>query len=464
MFFKKFRLKDLDYYKKWTLFGLLIGIISGIGAALFYYSTEFAENLFMTHIMGYTRPLPLSESVTSFYHFMSPLITPIIINRMYLIPISIILGALVSAFLVYRFAPETEGHGTDAVIKAFHKDHGKIRLRVSLIKFLSASITIGSGGSAGREGPIAQIAASLVSSFSRHLHISERDKQIMSAVAIGSALGSIFKSPFGGAIFGAEVLYKRDFEGDVIYPSFIASAVGFMLYGALTNFTPLFGINILSAHALSMIFNPIVILGFVVLGIVSGIFAKIYIKVFYYVNRKFKAMKVSRYFKPAIGAIGTAAIALAFPEIMGVGYGWVQLIIHGNFSAMPMFGLPLVLFVFVLIFAKILATSFSIGSGGSGGVYAPGMFIGASVGVFTLLILQFFIPSIFTAEIMIPFVIIGMLSVFGAASKAPIAVAIMVIEMTGNISIIPVAMLSIGLAYVLTGSSTIYISQKEKRK
>lgn len=456
MFFKKFHIENLDYYKKWLVLGIVIGIIAGLASILFYYATEASETLFMHYLMGYNRPLPLGEGGSLSYTFS--------ILRTYFIPISIILGALVSAFLVYKFAPETEGHGTDAVIKSYHEDK-PIRARVSIIKFLSASLLIGSGGSAGREGPIAQISASTISNIFKHMKLSKRDKQIILAVSIGAAIGSIFKSPFGGALFGAEVLYKRDIEGDVIFPSFVASTVGFMVYGAFVNYLPMFGINALSAYAQTAIYAPIVVLGFVLLGVISGVFAKIYVKIFYFLNRKIKALKVSKYFKPALGAIGTACIALLFPEVMGVGYGWVQLIISGNMAALPNFlGLSALLFVFVLIFAKILATSFSIGSGGSGGVFAPGIFMGASVGLFTFLLLNMASPGIFSLAILTPFVIVGMLSLFGATSKAPIAVAIMVVEMTGSILIIPVAMISIAIAYSLNGSDTIYISQKEKRR
>ena len=455
MFFKKFHIENLDYYKKWLVLGIIIGIIAGFASVLFYYATEASETLFMHYIMGYNRPLPLGEGGSLSYTF--------VMLKTYFIPISIIFGAFASAWLVYRFAPETEGHGTDAVIKSYHKNK-PIRARVSIIKFISSSLLIGSGGSAGREGPIAQISSSAVSNIFKHIKLSKRDRQIILAVSIGAAIGSIFKSPFGGALFGAEVLYKRDIEGDVIFPSFVASTVGFMVYGAFVNYLPMFGINVLSAYAQTAIYTPVVVLGFILLGVISGVFAKIYVKIFYFFNRKIKALKISKYFKPVLGAVGTACIALLFPEIMGVGYGWVQLIISGNITALPNFlGLSALLFVFVLIFAKILATSFSIGSGGSGGVYAPGIFMGASVGLFTFLLLNLASPGIFSLAILTPFVIIGMLSLFGATSKAPIAVAIMVVEMTGSILIIPVAMISIAIAYSLNGNDTIYISQKERR-
>ncbi|MGC8538231.1 MAG: chloride channel protein [Candidatus Micrarchaeia archaeon] len=456
MLFRKFHIESLDYYKKWLVLGVIIGVFAGVASILFYYATEASEYFFMHYVMGYNRPLPLGEGGGLSYAFA--------ILRPYLIPVAIVLGALASAWLVYRFAPETEGHGTDAVIKSYHE--GKpIRARASIIKFVSASLLIGSGGSAGREGPIAQISASAISNIFKCVKLSKRDRQIILVVSIGAAIGSIFKSPFGGALFGAEVLYKRDIEGDVIFPAFVASTVGFIVYGAFVNYLPMFGINVLSAYAQTVIYTPLAILGFVLLGVVSGVFAKVYVKIFYLIHKKIGELKMSRYFKPALGAVGTAAIALLFPEVMGVGYGWVQLIISGRLATLPdLLGLPALLFVLALVFAKILATSFSIGSGGSGGVYAPGIFIGASVGLFTFLLLNLVNPQAFSAAILAPFVIVGMLSLFGAASKAPIAVAIMVVEMTGSILVIPVAMVSIAIAYALSGSDTIYISQKERRR
>ena len=169
MLFKKFHIENLDYYKKWLVLGIVIGIMAGLASVLFYYATEASENFFMHYVMGYSRPLPLGEGGNLLYVFA--------ILRPYLIPISIILGALISAWLVYRFAPETEGHGTDAVVKSYHEGKA-IRARVSIVKFVSAALLIGSGGSAGREGPIAQISASTISNIFKHIKLSKRDKQI----------------------------------------------------------------------------------------------------------------------------------------------------------------------------------------------------------------------------------------------------------------------------------------------
>jgi len=148
-----------------------------------------------------------------------------ITTRYILIPISTTIGGLISGLLVYKFAPEAEGHGTDAAIDAYHNKQGKVRGIVIPIKVLASAITIGSGGSAGREGPTAQISSGLGSIIAELLHLNPEDRRRAVAVGIGAGIGTIFKAPIGGAILGAEILYKRDIEPEIIYPSLIVSAV-----------------------------------------------------------------------------------------------------------------------------------------------------------------------------------------------------------------------------------------------
>ena len=161
--------------------------------------------------------------------------------RPWALPLIVGLGGLISGILVFSLAPEAEGHGTDAAIAAVHHNPRGIRARVSFVKIVASAITIGSGGSAGREGPTAQISAGFGSMLARWLDLTPTDARIAVTVGIGSGIGAIFRAPLGGAVLGAEILYRDDFEADALIPSLVASIVGFTVFGAVEGFDPIFG-------------------------------------------------------------------------------------------------------------------------------------------------------------------------------------------------------------------------------
>ncbi len=442
-----FKLREMPYFEKWLVLGILIGIAAGIGATIFYFAIKVSESFFLGNILGMTVPLPTGEGGVAGFVFS--------VSNYWLIPVVLIIGGAISGFLVYKFAPEAEGHGTDAAIKAFHNDKGKIRARVPLVKTIASAITIGSGGSAGREGPTAQIAAGIGSMLIDFFRLSDADRRTAVVVGIGSGVGTIFKAPIGGAIFAIEVPYKKDFETKAIFPAIVASAVGYSIFGSIVGFTPIFGY-------LTTTFDPLRLPFYAILGIIAGALAIFYIWFFYKISDGFKALKIKKYYKPIIGAAIAGLILLMFPEAMSVGYGWIQLLINNNTLAIPTFGLPILLILVMLPFAKIAATSFTVGSGGSGGVFAPGIFVGASLGFVYAIALHSLLPALFPT--VAPLVIIGMLAFFGAAGKVPISVLLMVIEMTGSLQLLPAAMIAVAFSYLASGSSSIYRSQVDTKE
>ncbi len=444
---KQKKISNLPYFQRWFIIASIIGIIAGFGALMFYYAIIFFNYLFLNLMVGITLPSPIGEGGAIKFAT-----TPI---RYFLIPLSTTLGGLISGLLVYRFAPEAEGHGTDAAIDAYHRKQGKVRKIVIPIKTFASAITIGSGGSAGREGPTAQISSGLASMLAEIFGLSPEDRRKAVAIGIGAGIGTIFKAPIGGSILGAEILYKRDIEPEIIYPSLIASAIGYSIFGSFVGFTPIFGYYIGT-------FNPLRLPFYLILGVIAGLLAILYIKFFYKIRDIFHNLKVNKYLKPAIGGLFVGIIALIFPEVMGVGYGWVQVFISNDINIIPTFGLPLILILIILPFAKIIATSLSIGSGGSGGVFAPGMVIGASLGLLFGMAMHFAFPTIVTS--VIPFVIVGMLSFFAGAGKVPLSVMIMVVEMTGSLQLLPAAMIAVAASYVISGNNTIYSSQVATRR
>lgn len=424
--------------RKWLIVGVLIGIIAGLGALALYFSIDFVTGEVLGRITGLNVP---TVGTTSAYSFPS--------YREYLIPVSTTLGGLLSGFIVYRFAPEAEGHGTDAAIDAFHNRNGKIRRRIPVIKTIASAITIGSGGSAGREGPTAQVAAGFGSFIADVLHLDDHDRRIAMASGIGAGIGSIFLAPLGGAILSTEILYRRDFEVEALIPSIIASITGYAIVGYYFAYRPLFVIP-----GSTGFYHPYNLLLYLIIGILAGLLGIFYIRVFYFFTALFKKMKaVSVYLRPAIGGLAIGIIAIFLPEVLGLGYGWTQQIFNHDLL------LPLYLLI-ILIFAKILATSLTIGSGGSGGVFAPGMVIGSFLGAAVFTVFHPLFPEVTIAAA----AIVAMISFFGGVSKAPISIIIMGVEMTGGFTLFLPIMLATVVSYFITGEKhSIYSKQVADR-
>jgi chloride channel protein, CIC family len=317
--------------------------------------------------------------------------------------------------IVFTLAPEAEGHGTDAAIEAFHEKGGRIRTRIPLIKLVASAITIGSGGGAGREGPTAQISAGFGSWLGDLLHLDDQDRRIAVAAGVGSGIGSIFKAPFGGALLSAEILYKRDFEADALFPAFVASVVGFTIYGAWAGWTPVFGPG---AHF--QFTQPVSLIGYLVLGTCAGLVGLLYPKTLYGLRDLFHRVRVPNHIKPAIGGLLVGLIGLFLPQALGMGYGFAQFAVNGDYLHLAAWLMA------ALVFVKILTTSLTIGSGGSGGVFGPGMVIGGFLGGALWAGLYALAPWLVAGTSPGAFAVMGMGAFFGGITKAPLAVILMV--------------------------------------
>ncbi len=431
---------------KWALMGTLIGIIAGLGAIALYISIELVTTYLLTGLTGFSPPRSGLLAGTSFYKY-SPNIHSLFI------PISLVIGGILVGIILNKTAPEAKGHGTDAAISAFHNNGGKIRRRIPLVKTVASAITIGSGGSAGREGPTAQIAAGFGSFLADMFHLDEHDRRIAVASGIGAGIGSIFLAPLGGAILSTEILYKRDFETEALIPSTIASVVGYSIFGYYTGYKTIF---LIPTSTVIGFFHPLSLFAYLIIGFLAGLSAIMYIKVFYGISRIFEiSKKITPYAKPAIGGAVVGIIAIFFPQILGLGYGWVQQMLDGNMTLFGSGYLDLFLIFITLFFLKTVATSFTIGSEGSGGVFAPGLVIGAFLGAAIAIPLRVIFPYLSMDEI----IIVSMISMFGGASKAPIAIIIMGTEMTGSYALFIPLMLATTVSYFVSGNLSIYRSQ-----
>jgi len=433
-------LENTRTLRKWVFLGVTIGIVAGLGAVVFFTALDWATKLLISGIAGYTPPKAAGEGET----------VVSAIRHRWLIPVVTTLGALIGNLLVFRFAPEAEGHGTDAAIDSFHHKGGAMRARVPPIKLIASAITIGSGGSGGREGPAAQISAGFGSLLATWLHLDTRDRRIAVAVGMGAGIGAIFRAPLGGAVMAAEILYLHDLEVEALIPSLIASITGYSIFGTFEGWSPVFGNQTALAFT-----QPAQLLYYIVIGVVCGLVGLLYARSFHGFRHAFHRLALPDWLKPGIGGLAVGLLGMAIPEALHTGYGWVQLSM-----TQAIFTLPLWL-VLVLPFAKILFTSFSIGSGGSGGIFGPGMVIGGMVGAAVWRLAEGHLPGLPPTPA--PFVIVAMMALFGGIAHAPLAVMLMVAEMTGNLSLLAPAMIAVGLAYLIVGDTTIYTSQLPSR-
>ncbi len=419
---------------------IIVGIISGLGAVMFYILLEVFTEIFLDPT-GIDFPVPAGEYVEiDLFDFDD-------LDLRYLILIVPSLGGIISGVLVYFFAPEAEGHGTDAVIEAFHKKRGLIRGRVPIIKTLASAVLIGSGGSAGREGPIAQIGAGFASNISHRLGFSERDREILIVAGMAAGIGSIFRAPLGGSIFGIEVLYRRDYESEALIPCVISTFVAYIIFSLLIGWRPIFGIP-------QYTFQPMQLPFFAALGLIAGLLARLYVRTFYFIRDIFKRWRIPNFLKPAIGGLIVGIIGFFAPQVLGTGYGWIQQMFHTGVEI----SIALLLLFF---FAKMIATSFSIGSGGSGGVFAPSVVMGGFLGGAVGMILCELFPDIVTDPHM--FIIVGMGCFFAAAAKVPLASIIMIAEMTWDYNLLAPAFLASVVAYMVSGDISIYEKQLNKK-
>ena len=418
---------------------VIVGIVAGLGAAAFFELLEFTRFIFVGQLAGFHPPGPGGEA--PLFH---PSNTPF--HRWILFALPAV-GGLVSGIIIYRFAPETAGHGTDAAIESYHFRDGRVRKRVPFVKTIASAITIGTGGSAGREGPLAQIGSGFAATLGSVLGLTGHERSTLTAAGMAAGIGAIFHAPLAGALFAAEVLYKdMDLEHEVLIPAFISSVTAYSIFCMFFGWEPIF-------ITPDFVFtHPIQLLPYGAMAVIMALCASLYVVSFYGVHHRFEALKLPNYMKPAIGGLVVGIISLVAPRALGAGYGIVQQAIDHQLTVPVLLGLAL---------CKIATTAFSVGSGGSGGVFGPALVIGGAVGGAVGLTAEQLFP---TAGIQAgAFVIVGMAGFFAAAANTPISTIIMVSEMTGNFHLLVPSMLVCILAYLLARRFTLYDKQLPSR-
>jgi CIC family chloride channel protein len=426
---------------RWIALGIAVGIACGLVASLFFVALETVTHLTFGGVAGMPIVPPPGDRLPGLPGTIRSERHPWIF---FLLPA---IGGLLSGLLVFRFAPEAEGHGTDEMIRAFHHQRGLIRARVPFIKGLATLVTLGTGGSAGKEGPIAQIGAGIGSLLARGLRLSVRDRRILLLAGVAGGLGAIFRAPLGSAITAIEVLYREDFESDALVPCVISSVTAYVVFILLVGSTRTFDVPSFP------LVEPRELLGFAVLAVACVPVGRAYIALFYGLrDHCFRRLPLPKPVISMLGGIGVGLVGLAAPQAYGPGWGWIQRAIDGEL-------LPQTLAL--ALAAKILATSFTIGSGGSGGVFGPTLFIGGMLGGLVGYAGHALFPTLFPHPG--AHVLVGMASFFAGVARAPIGAMLMVAEMTGGYALLPALMLVSVLAIALQRGHSIYRFQVKDR-
>lgn len=409
---------------------LAVGVLGAVAALVFDGAVSLAQHLLLEKISGFVPP----ETGV-----LNPVAALPGWSQRWWLPVALGIGGLLSGVLVFTLAPEAEGHGTDAAVGAYHRHGGEVRTRIPFIKGLASALTIGSGGVAGREGPTAQISVGLGAIFARLAGLRDQERRILLLAAMSAGLAAIFRAPLGMAIFSVEILYSgMVFESEALLYTVISAVTAYAIHGFFVGWSPIFAIP----HGLTFQ-HPATLLGFAVLGILAGVFGALLPTLFYRVRDLFLRLPGPRHLKPALGGVLAGLIGMAAPQILGTGYGWVELAMAGKLTL----GVLL-----VILLLKAPAMSLTIGSGGSGGVFAPTVTLGAMLGGVVGVLLQRLLPHL---EIVpASFVVVGMAAIFSGAARTPISTLIMVAEMTGGYGLIVPAMLANILAFMVQTSLT----------
>jgi CIC family chloride channel protein len=342
------------------------------------------------------------------------------------------LGGMIAGPLIYFFAREAKGHGVPEVMQAIALRGGRIRPPVVIIKALASAACIGSGGSAGREGPIVQIGSALGSVIGQLTHLS--DERIRNLVACGSAAGiaATFNAPIAGVVFALEVIlgeFTTRYFATVVISAVTASIVSQTVLGA----TPAF---VVPAYSLA---HPVDLLFYTAVGVLAPLIAWLFVTTLYYAEDRFDEWKFPEWLKPAIGGVAVGIVGLRAPQALGTGFAGIESALHNEMAMAGMLG---------LLIAKLLTTDFTLGSGNSGGVFAPALYMGAMLGGAYGDVIHRFFPTV-TGPLG-AYALVGMAAVFAGAAHAPMTGMLIVFEMSGDYRLILPLMLATGISTVIT--------------
>ena len=441
---------NLGYMGKWMGLASLIGFVVALAAVGFEWLIRFIRHNTVHRALGTeTEGLaPLAEE-TGFWDYL---------GRTWPLLLILPAGGLLVGWCIRFYASEAEGSGTQQVVRTFHELAGRVRKRVAWLKAVLSAVTIGTGGSAGQEGPIAQVGASLGANTADLMNLSDRDRRIFLLTGASAGVGALFTAPLAGALFAPEVLYRKpEFEGDAIIPCIIGSIVSYTTFSTITGHSKVIpiGDGVLKNLALN---DPRELLIYLALALLCTVVSFLYVRSGAVVGKLFSAVRGRwRMFRPALGALCVAVLAIVLGSQTGSehgvlfgGYGLMQSSIASELSIGIMV---------VLVLAKILATSLTLSTGGSGGDFAPSLAVGARLGAIVGPTAAELFPSL---EIFPGcYALVGMGGFFAGIAHVPITSILVVCEMTGSYGLLAPLMLVAVLHLMLSRTWTIYPTQVE---
>lgn len=397
------------------MLAIIIGVLSGYGAVLFKFLLKFMQWVFYQHageFIDYASEIPLWAKMA--------------------MPAA---GGLIVGLVVHFFAREAKGHGVPEVMQAIALRGGVIRKRVAAAKIFASAVTIGSGGSVGREGPMVQIGASIGSSIGQIFKVPSRYMRTMIGCGAAAGIAATFNAPIAGVLFALEIIvgdWGMTSFSPVVLSSVTATAISRYYFGDFPAFViPDYAV----VSAWEYLMYPF-------LGIACGLVALSFTRILYASEDAFDAIRfLPEWFKPAIGGALLGGMIIFFPQIFGVGYGAM------NLSLTNQMGLGMLV---LLVILKIVASSLTLGSGASGGIFAPSLFIGAMTGGAFGCLMHILFPGIPASAG--AYALVGMGGVVAGTTYAPITAILIIFEMTGTYSIILPLMLTCITAVVLNSS------------
>lgn len=429
-------------------YSILIGCLAGIFAVGFSWALAWSEHLVFHEIIGLQRSHPVGEIAIH--------AATATVKNNWLILFFPMAGGLVIGLILKYLHADASGSGTDAMVHAFHHKEGFIRARGALYKSLATIFTLATGGSAGREGPTAYIGAGIGSRIARFTGAGPRAKRTLLLAGVAGALGAIFRAPFGGAVTAVEIIYLEDFESDSLVPCIMSSVSGYLVFSVLAGPGTLFNIPPIANGN----YRDLLIYG--ILGFICYAFGFIYVKFFHLVTDLFNKLKVSIIWKPALGGVVVGITGYFFPDVLGSGMGLLQTIFHGKLESITQFHSSiLAVGFFGLALLKVCTTSFTIGSGGSGGLFAPSLFIGAMLGGAVCQTANLLLPG--WKLPLIPFMLVGMGAFFAGVARAPVASMIMVGDIIGSYKLLPPLMIVTMITLVMSNKWSLYKTQLKNK-
>ena len=425
---------DLVYLKKWTVIGIIIGVISGLLVITAYESIRIFSSFFLSDLVRYIQPYP--EDVANLSSDYS-----LYVLKPWLIPVILGLVGLVVGIISTKLSANIGKNGIDEISDEFHNKKSKFSLYISSLRSFFSILAVGSGMSGGVEDSLAHTGSTFGSIMGRIFKLDQEEIRIAIAAGMGSTIGAILRLPFGGAIFSLELLYRRDFIIKSVYPALLASITSYIISGIILDwpsflYVPQEFITKTSLQSLAAYGIIAAIIGLIGIGYVRTV------KIF---QIHFEKMKIPLYFKPALGGIIIGIFAIGFPEILGTGYGWLQLATVGNHQIFPLW------IMFPVIVMKIFATSVSNASRNSTGLLGPTLVIGGLIG--SALITLFHSFGIFMFIDTTSATLISIFAFFTASTRTPISAIVIGIEIVGSYTLLIPTVISVIISNIISGKN-----------